>query len=246
MNLDFDFKSLLETPDRSTLIGKRDFAILNLICHDRLKNGQIARINLSDFDFEQRSLQISTKSNDKINLHPKTAVALQDWLENIDHDSDSPLFFALDRSSYGHRLTGTAIYKIITKVAKSANIEHPISPERLRNKLFQDIPKSTIPILVTEIIPSKSRSVSEFDLHRAQHSILDDLLADKRSVNTKTTSVISTTSSSLTGQPAAPAKPSSKHRSANSLKNATHMTATASEAPKITMASDVVIEAVLP
>jgi len=185
MNLDFDFKSLLETPDRSTLIGKRDFAILNLICHDRLKNGQIARINLSDFDFEQRSLQISTKSNDKINLHPKTAVALQDWLENIDHDPDSPLFFALDRSSYGHRLTGTAIYKIIAKVAKSANIEHPISPERLRAKLIQDIPKSTIPILATEIIPSRSRSISEFDLHRAQHSILDDLLADKRSVNTK-------------------------------------------------------------
>lgn len=183
--------TILSTPDRTTLIGKRDYAILNLICNHALKNGEIAKLNIGDLRSNERSLNISAKS--KVDLDLETAIALQDWLENIDTNPEHPLFFALDRSSYGHRLSGTAIYKIVNKVAKSANISHKISPERLRHSglykhaiPFTEADHPAIDISETSSLASiPSPAISEFDLLRSQHTILDDLLADKRSANTK-------------------------------------------------------------
>jgi integrase/recombinase XerC len=181
-------EAILAIPDRTTLIGKRDYAILSLICNHALKNGEIAQLNIADLQSNDRTLKISTKR--KLDLELETAIALQDWQENIDTNPEHPLFFALDRSSYGHRLSGTAIYKIVNKVAKSANLSHKISPERLRHSGLHKhgIPFAEADHPVTDIFETSSLvsiPISEFDLLRDKHTILDDLLADKRSANTK-------------------------------------------------------------
>lgn len=48
-------------------------------------------------------------------------------------DLRQPLFVAIDRASYGHRLMGTAIYKLVDLVAKEAGIGKRLSPHRIRH-----------------------------------------------------------------------------------------------------------------
>ena len=152
---------ILESCDRHTLAGQRDYAILRLLSENSLKRQQVTAINISDFDFERRSLLISTryKRQDKANqqanqqeiisLSLDTATALQDWLNlihissefddiQLDSAMDSqiqaqiPLFISLDRANYGHRLTGTAIYSIVKRAGVNAGIREAIAPEQLR------------------------------------------------------------------------------------------------------------------
>jgi len=143
---------ILTSCDRHTLAGQRDYAILRLLSENSLKRQQVCAININDFNFEERSLQIqnqykrqdqSNQSNQQknISLSLDTANALQDWLSSIHISSDSdeviedsqiPLFISLDRANYGHRLTGTAIYSIVKRAAANADITEAIAPEKLR------------------------------------------------------------------------------------------------------------------
>jgi|JFJP01.1.fsa_nt_gi integrase/recombinase XerC len=139
---------ILAACDRCTLAGQRDCAVLHLLIENSLKRQQIAAINISDFDFEGRSLQIQRRykrqgqpnQQEIISLSLDTANALQDWLNLIhipnaspEQQLDSPpLFISLDRANYGHRLTGTAIYGIVKRAATSAGITEAIAPEQLR------------------------------------------------------------------------------------------------------------------
>ena len=48
-------------------------------------------------------------------------------------ERDQPLFTALDRACYGHRLTGTGLYKLVQGICHKAGIQKPMSPHRIRH-----------------------------------------------------------------------------------------------------------------
>jgi integrase/recombinase XerC len=48
-------------------------------------------------------------------------------------DIRQPLFIALDRCSRGHRLTGSAIHKLVAKIAAAAGVNKKMSPHRVRH-----------------------------------------------------------------------------------------------------------------
>ncbi len=141
---------IISACDRHTLAGQRDYAILRLLSENSLKREQVSAINITDLDFEGRSLQIQTRYKRKtqpnhptnISLSLDTTNALQDWLSSIhipnEFASESsealqiPLFISLDRANYGHRLTGTAIYNIVKRAAINAGFTEAIAPEKLR------------------------------------------------------------------------------------------------------------------
>ena len=151
-------EKILTACDRHTLAGQRDYAVLRLLSENSLKREQVSAINISDFDFEGRSLQIQSRYKRKtesnhptnislsISLSLDTTNALQDWLSSIHIPSEFasecrsessealqiPLFISLDRANYGHRLTGTAIYNIVKRAAINAGFTEAIAPEKLR------------------------------------------------------------------------------------------------------------------
>jgi len=148
-------QKILTACDRHTLAGQRDYAILRLLSENSLKRQQVSAINISNFDFEGRSLQIqnqyqrqalsnqSNQSNQQknISLSLDTANALQEWLSSIHIPNEFPetpealqipLFISLDRANYGHRLSGTAIYSIVKRAGANAEITESIAPEKLR------------------------------------------------------------------------------------------------------------------
>jgi integrase/recombinase XerC len=132
------FKRVLAVPNRDTLKGKRDYALLRLLWDNALRRSEVAQADIKDLDLEGRKLWILGKGRgsqkEAISLSRATVQALQEWLQaRQELDINQPLFIALDRASCGHGLTGTAIYKIVQASAKAAGIAKHISPHRIRH-----------------------------------------------------------------------------------------------------------------
>lgn len=132
------YRKMLAVPDLATLKGQRDYAILRLLWDNALRREELVRADLRDLDLEARSLLIIGKGKgtqkEAISLSGATVQALQAWLlARQELDINRPLFIALDRASCGHRLTGTAVYKLVESVARAAGINKKLSPHRIRH-----------------------------------------------------------------------------------------------------------------
>jgi integrase/recombinase XerC len=146
------FKEMIALPDRGTIKGIRDYAILRLLWDNALRRNEICSLNLEDFD-ESGKLWILGKGKiqkSPIDLALTTTEAIKDWVKiRVDSDREqsppnctskikksdrsAPLFISLDRCSRGHRLNGSSIYKLVRKFSESAGINKVISPHRIRH-----------------------------------------------------------------------------------------------------------------
>ena len=131
------FKKMLALPDRETLKGKRDYALLRLLWANALRREEVSQCNIEDLDLESRVLSILGKGRgtqkENVDLQPKTCQAIQDWLlARKELDIKQPLFISL-RPHYGHRLTGDGIRKIVVAIALSAGISKTVSPHKIRH-----------------------------------------------------------------------------------------------------------------
>jgi integrase/recombinase XerC len=129
---------MLAVPDRDTLKGKRDYAILRLLWDNALRRGEVASLSIGDLDLDTRRLWILGKGRgsqkEAIALSNTTAAALQDWLlARRETNINKPLFIALDSVTSGHRLSTTSIYEIVQHYAKNAGITKVLSPHRIRH-----------------------------------------------------------------------------------------------------------------
>ena len=79
------FKALLTIPNRSTLKGKRDYALLMLLWGNALRRGEVASANIEDLDLEAGTLKIRGKGRgtqaEIITLGTKAIIALSEWLK---------------------------------------------------------------------------------------------------------------------------------------------------------------------
>ena len=132
------FKSMLAIPDRTTLKGKRDYAIIRLLWENVLRRGEVSKINIEDFDSEAKTVAISGKGRgtqlERVSLSGATVAAIEIWLsDRASYSPSDPLFVTLDNASRGHRLSGTAIYNLVREAAAAAGIKKIISPHRIRH-----------------------------------------------------------------------------------------------------------------
>ena len=133
------FKRVLSVPDRDTLQGKRDYALLRLLWGNALRRNEVSQLNLGDFDESARTLLIRGKGKgsqtEAIDLSGATTDAIAIWLEATQEGrpDDSPLFIALDFCNFGHRLTGESIRRIVVRACKAAGINKRMSPHRIRH-----------------------------------------------------------------------------------------------------------------
>jgi integrase/recombinase XerC len=132
------FRKLIAIPDRTTLKGKRDYAILRLLWDNVLRRGEIVRANIGDLDAQASVLSILGKGrgNQKegVRLSRNTLAAILDWLQaRKETKLKEPLFIALDPCNKGHRLSGTSIYNLVNGLGQEAGITKRLSPHRIRH-----------------------------------------------------------------------------------------------------------------
>ncbi|BAQ67029.1 tyrosine-type recombinase/integrase [Geminocystis sp. NIES-3709] len=132
------FKLMLSAVDRSTLRGKRDYAILLLLWGNALRRAEVTSCNVKDFDAHEKTLSILGKGKgkqaQKVTLGSNTVNCIQEWLNARGNSKpDEPLFYAVHIGYYGHRLNNDSVYKIVKKYAKLASIQKNLSPHRIRH-----------------------------------------------------------------------------------------------------------------
>lgn len=113
-----DVQRILAGCDRSTVIGRRDYAILMLLARLGLRACEVARLNLDDIDWRSGEFTVHGKGRKTATmpLPPDVGAAIVSYLENGRPRSDSRQLFLLAVAPY----TGFKGANGIQTVARSA------------------------------------------------------------------------------------------------------------------------------
>lgn len=130
-----NIKRLLALPDAKTLRGKRDSAILRLLCVKALRRSELCSLDVSDFDGADGQLRILGKGQvqrKEVSLPPGCVGAIKTYLAAAGH-SAGPLFQSLDRrpEMHGQGLTVDGLYKLVGGYGKQIGLK--LTPHKLRH-----------------------------------------------------------------------------------------------------------------
>jgi len=138
-------ESLLRQPDRNTVMGKRDYAILCLMLHNGLRNSEVTNIQWGDFAEERGNVILNIRGKggkeSVTKIKPVVMAAIEDYVQSSGRelDKDSPLFIGEKTNSVihwnriGKPLSTGGIRYIVKKYGRMAGINKRISPHSLRH-----------------------------------------------------------------------------------------------------------------
>lgn len=132
------FKSMLAVPDRNTLKGKRDYALLVLLWSNALRRSEVSKADIRDFDPQSGTLRIYGKGrgteSETVTLGRVAIAAISDWLEaRGEFNPNAALFCSVNPGYRDGRLSTQAIYDVVSQTAKEAGISKVMSPHRIRH-----------------------------------------------------------------------------------------------------------------
>ena len=162
-----EFQKMLNTLNRASPAGKRDYALLSLLWSNALRRNEVL-VKVSAFDAGEATLTILGKGrgtqSEKVKLPSKTVKAIADWLKCRSGVRPSdPLFTSLDPVNYGKPLTGDGVYKIVRVIALKAGITKTFSPHRIRHSSITSALDAT---------NGDVRTVQKFSRHKKSDTLL--------------------------------------------------------------------------
>jgi integrase/recombinase XerC len=130
-----DVTLLLEQPDRSTPLGTRDLAWLELLYASGLRIGELTRIDLDDLELRARLVKVHGKGSKEriVPFGSAAEKALRLWLEarrDLVSDPDEAALFVNYR---GARITARSIRRLFDGYVGAAALRTGVSPHTLRH-----------------------------------------------------------------------------------------------------------------
>ena len=126
------FLDLYTIPDENTINGKRDRAILRILCYTGIRVGELCALNKEDLQLgDLPTLTIHAGKGRKrrhIPLGENDAIVLKDWLDlrsSIEGPDNEPLLISLDHRTRGTRLSTRGARNIVNKYLEIAGIKKP-------------------------------------------------------------------------------------------------------------------------
>jgi len=134
---------LLETPDMSTPLGRRDRAILELFYASGIRLSELVALDLEDVDLSARMVRVMGKGRKEriVPFNTSTGKSLRQWYADralIAKDDNrrrraandgTPLFV----NAKGGRLTGRSVQRLVARYVASCSTRFGISPHALRH-----------------------------------------------------------------------------------------------------------------
>ena len=119
---------VLASVDRSCLAGRRDYAILQLLCSYGVRGGQVRGLRLSDIHWAQDRIWFRASKHGKDSLLPLTAevgASLLDYLQNARPSGAWPEVFLTCRPPYHPLLTSSTLSEIVRRHMRAAGVDVP-------------------------------------------------------------------------------------------------------------------------
>ena len=126
---------LLKTPDKHTDLGKRDYALLEVLYSCGLRVSEAEKLQLNQINTQEKIIKVVGKGKKEriIPIRDEALNAIKDYIYNVRSERrivDKNYVF-LNRS--GEKLTRQVIYSLVVKYAKYAGIQKKIHPHTLRH-----------------------------------------------------------------------------------------------------------------
>ncbi len=134
--------AMLQGPDRRTLQGKRDYALLKTMMATGLRSAELCDLDVSHIETyrNQPVLVVNGKGGKvrRVPLLPKALEAIRAYWKaegRNGHDPSEPIFQTLGKHGpyEARRLTYKAIRHLVSRTRKEALIRRPVTPHTLRH-----------------------------------------------------------------------------------------------------------------
>ena len=166
------FKKMMESLETG-LDAKtvRDRSILRLLFGMALRRGEVVSLDLSHLDLEASRLSILGKGRterESLTVPTKTLEALKAWVA-VRGEHEGPLFTSLDRGHRGHRLDGSAVYRMVSELGQAVGLV--VRPHGLRHAGITQ---------ALDLTNGNTRAVQRFSRHKKLEtlSLYDDNRSD--------------------------------------------------------------------
>ncbi|MDM8523278.1 tyrosine-type recombinase/integrase [Desulfococcaceae bacterium HSG8] len=192
-----EIRLLLQQPD-TELMGKRDSAMLHLMCIYGLRAGEVGKLRFGDIEMERyqgqqkiwirdRKGHIGRRKHTDIILNGRALEAFDDWLDNchFDFKSDTPVFLPFFYDRFNDRirlnrkraekkqpLTVQTVENVVDKYVSAADLKtgnRAVSPHALRHSAFTILARAGIKIIDLKWLAAhESVSTTQIYLHAVQ------------------------------------------------------------------------------
>ena len=137
-----EIEALLASPDRTTLDGMRDAALLELMYAAGARVAELSSLDITRLDLREGTVRLEGKGSKEriVPLYPAAISALQAYLDGArDALQRNGVERAVFLSTRGNRLSEDAIRRIVKKHAKLAGVGTAVSPHTFRHSFATDL-----------------------------------------------------------------------------------------------------------
>ena len=171
-----EVKRLIKMPDRRTMLGKRDAAILCLLPNTGMRREELIKLKVGSFiyrteRYKQKSkvyIKIMGKGNKErmVMVHEETLPYLEDWIK-VRPDSIHDSFFT---TADGEPLSAKAVRYLIQKHGRAAGIpEEKLHPHSFRHTFCINLARAEVPLhVIQELTGHKTLNTLRIYLKVAQ------------------------------------------------------------------------------
>lgn len=121
-------RQVLQGIDRRTAVGRRDYAIVQLLFTYGIRGGQVRALQLEQIDWAQNRILFAASKGGKDSCLPLTAEvgeSLLDYLQNARPPTSDPQVFLTSRAPYHPLPRSSSLAAIIDRRIRAAGIEIP-------------------------------------------------------------------------------------------------------------------------
>lgn len=162
---------LINSIDRSSSIGKRDYAIILLAARLGLRASDVSRLKFENIDWKASQIKITQVKTGKELMLPLLADvgnAIIDYLRFGRPGSEEAYIFLTERPPFGRFPTSNVVTHIVQRAFKRAGIDikkRRFGPHALRHSLgFRMLQESTILPVISEVLGHESSESTRYYL----------------------------------------------------------------------------------
>ena len=179
-----EVEKLISSIDRSSPIGKRNYAIILLAARLGLRASDISRLKFTELHWDTSAIEINqVKTGKKLVLPilPDVGNALIDYLKYGRPESQNPFVFLIVRPPYAQFHTSQVVTHVIQRAYRKAGIDvkgRRFGAHSLRHSLgFRMLEESTALPIISEVFGHKSTESTKYylrvDLKSMRQCMLD-------------------------------------------------------------------------
>lgn len=167
-----EVEKMLSSIDRSSAVGKRDYAIVLIARRLGLRSGDIRNLEFSHIHWESNTIELITQKNRKTLILPLLAdvgMAIIDYIKYARTKSESPVIFLACNAPI-RQISAPGMSSIVKKVANQAGVNtipnRSMGPHSLRSTLASTMLANNVPLPVISGIlgHSQTRTTQQYYL----------------------------------------------------------------------------------